>query len=224
MPNRPEHEGIAELVGRAPESNKGEVVVDGQNVVELEKLGISLMAVEDKIIVMFDDYKSGYECKTCSGKGKMSGCMTCECTGMDRFNQQCKNCGGKGALFEYICPDCQGKGGILVIPESAKSLPTTGVVVSMGPKTEAMELIQGIREVKESKFYTGNQEKALLQKLQEIPIRLGSRVIFGPHVGTLIPFKGNIKLKIMRVHEPLAVLFGKDSAARDFIDYETEQY
>jgi hypothetical protein len=40
----------------------------------------------------------------------------------------------------------------------------------------------------------------------------------------MIPFKGNIKLKIMRVHEPLAVLFGKDTAARDFIDYEVENH
>jgi co-chaperonin GroES (HSP10) len=195
---------------------KGEIVVDGQNVVELEKLGISLMAVEDKIIVMFDDYKSGFECKTCNGKTMIEDCPTCHRTGTDRFDQVCKTCLGD-SKFSYLCPECKGKGGILVIPDTAKSLPTTGIVVSMGPTTPAMKIIWWLRKFKFLKFW-------LMSKLLNTPIRLGSRVIFGPHVGTMIPFKGNIKLKIMRVHEPLAVLFGKDTAARDFIDYEVEQY
>lgn len=200
---------------------KGEVIVDGQNVVELQNLGISLMAVEDKIIVMFDDYKSGYECKDCKGAGLITGCVTCDNTGKDRFKQECKACRGAGDKFKRQCPTCKGKGGILVIPETAKSLPTTGVVVSMGPDTPAMKLIQSYRDLIDTEAF---QKEMILKRLKEIPIRLGARVIFGPHVGTLIPFKGNIKLKIMRVHEPLAVLFGKDTASRDFIDYETENY
>ena len=39
----------------------GKVIVDGQNVAEIENLGISLMAVEDKIIVMFDEYKLSHK-------------------------------------------------------------------------------------------------------------------------------------------------------------------
>lgn len=211
----------------------GEILVDGQNVVELEKLGISLMAVEDKIIVMFDDFKSGYECKTCGGVGKVYGCSVCDNSGKDRFDQECKICKGSGKAYQLSCPDCKGKGGILVIPETAKSLPTTGVVVSMGPDTPAMIHTKNLREnIKLRDSYTGTDtyDKQQLvvddckQRLAEIPVRLGSRVIFGPHVGTMIPFKGNIKLKIMRVHEPLAVLFGKDTSAKEFIDYEVDQY
>ena len=212
---------------------KGEIVVDGQNVVELQQLGISLMAVEDKIIVMFDDYKSGYECKNCKGKGIAEGCEVCANSGKDRFGQDCKFCLGKGKDYKKRCTECKGKGHLIFIPETAKSLPTTGVVVSMGPETRAMILTKNILENKKlQKNYAGtpkyDEYLAILADLEadlkETPIRLGARVIFGPYVGTLIPFKGNIKLKIMRVHEPLAVLFGKDTASRDFIDYETENY
>lgn len=213
--------------------SKGEVIVDGQNVVELEKLGISLLAVEDKIIVMHDDYKSGYECKTCKGEGKLTGCNTCHNSGKDRFGQTCKSCSGVPMNHITVCPDCKGKGGLLVIPETARSLPTTGIVVSMGPETEAMKLTKVILEEKERlKAEAGTESydrinrnlKDYLKRLEETPIRLGARVIFGPHVGTMLPMKGNIKLKIMRIHEPLAVLFGKDTAAKDFIDYEVEPY
>ena len=203
---------------------KGEIVVDGQNVVELQQLGISLMAVEDKIIVMFDDYKSGYECKNCKGKGKIGGCPVCLGTGKDRFEQTCKTCLGN-PKFAVLCKECKGKGHLIFIPETAKSLPTTGVVVSMGPETPAMKVTNRILNLgKGTEFDLNITEEQLREQLKQIPIRLGARVIFGPHVGTLIPFKGNIKLKIMRVHEPLAVLFGKDTASRDFIDYETENY
>ena len=170
----------------------GEVILDGQNCVELEKLGISLMAVEDKIIVMFDDYKSGYECKTCNGKGEVLGCGPCGNTGKDRFMQECKVCKGKGVEHKNICPDCKGKGGILVIPETAKSLPTTGVVMSMGPDTDAMkytrmirqalQIIEGYKKFKPEEVALEEeiQNKNITnwkEELKHIPIRLGSRVI-----------------------------------------------
>lgn len=203
----------------------GEIVLDGHNVAEIQELGISLMAVEDKIIVMHDDYKSGYECKTCKAKGYLEGCGFCADTGKDRFDQPCKNCKGEGKNLKITCPDCKGKQVWLEIPQTAKSLPTTGVVLSMGPETPAMKKTKEILDYQNSDLVIPQNiiDKAK-KELNEIPIRLGTRVIFGPHVGTMIPFKGNIKLKIMRVHEPLAVMFGKDAAARDFIDYETEQY
>lgn len=213
--------------------SKGEVIVDGQNVVELEKLGISLMAVEDKIIVMHDDYKSGFECKTCKGEGKLTGCQTCHNSGKDRFGQTCKSCNGVPMNHITVCPDCKGKGGLLVIPETARSLPTTGIVVSMGPETRAMILTRNYHEnLKLRETFAGTPKyndytkilEDILEDYNETPIRLGARVIFGPHVGTMLPMKGNIKLKIMRIHEPLAVLFGKDTAAKDFIDYEVENY
>lgn len=160
----------------------GEIVHDGFNVVELTSLGIKLESIEDKIIVMMDNYKSGYECKTCNGNKVIVTKSIVE--------------GGKDK--EETCPDCNGQGAILLIPEISKSLPTSGVVVSVGEKCRCMQ----------------GDEKS--------KIRLGARVIFSPHIGTLIPFKGNIKLKIMREHEPLAIMYGADAAARDFIDYDTD--
>lgn len=208
---------------------KGEILVDGQNVCEIQNLGISLMAVEDKIIVMFDEYKSGYECKDCKGTGKVHYLCDCELNGhpgyRNRFNEVCERCHGdyEKVRKEIQCKICKGFGNIIEIPQSAKTLPTTGVVVSMGPETPAM------KKTKEIILARDNQEpeehiKNLYQDLKDIPIRLGARVIFGPHVGTMIPFKGNIKLKIMRVHEPLAVLFGSDTGAKDFIDFESSNY
>ena len=165
------------------------------------------------------------------GKGFVLGCTTCDDTGKDRFQQTCKICNGLGIDYKIQCSECKGKGGLLVIPDNAKSLPTTGVVLSMGPKTEAMQYTKIIRKNQKyiSKwwfhlFFDERPYYKAIEELRDTPVRLGARVIFGPHVGTMIPFKGNIKLKIMRVHEPLAVIFGKDTAARDFIDYETEQY
>lgn len=218
----------------------GEVIVDGQNVCTIENLNISLMAIEDKIIVMFDEYKSGYECKDCKGTGKVQTVCVCENSGhpgfKNRFKQvACDFCGGdyeKGRR-ELICLVCKGFGNIIEIPQTAKTLPTTGIVVSMGPETPAMIATRNLIENKKLlKSYSGTAQydiqKAIvddnLEHLKNIPVRLGARVIFGPHVGTLIPFKGNIKLKIMRVHEPLAVLFGSEAGAKDFIDFESSNY
>jgi len=159
----------------------GEVIHDGYNVVNLTALGINLEAVEDKIIVLIDHYKSGYECTDCGGTGKIITKSIVE--------------GGKDK--EETCSTCGGKGGILIIPEMSKSLPTSGVVVSVGEKC---------------KSYNDPDCK----------VRLGARVVFSPHIGTFLPIKGNIRLKIMREHEPLCVMYGAEIAARDFIDYETQ--
>lgn len=164
-----------------------EVMFDGANVAELVELGICLEAIDDKIIVKMDSYRSGYECKTCHGKGFIKSTYK---TDPDK-----------------PCEDCHGKGALLAIPERAKSLPTSGIVISIGENTRAMMARRG---------------EILLHSPAKIDV--GARVIFGPHTGTLIPFKGNVQLKIMREHEPLAVMFGKDTGASDFIDYEVQQF
>ena len=53
-----------------------------------------------------------------------------------------------------------------------------------------------------------------------IKVRNGAKVLFQPHVGTMIPFKGSIRLKIMREYEPLAVIYGTDIDARQFMDFD----
>jgi hypothetical protein len=204
-----------------------EVNINNVNVVELVNLDISLMAIEDKIIVLHDNYKSGYECKDCNETGFVT-CTSCEGTGKNRFDSNCTTCEGKKQL---VCPVCKGQKLIIEIPQSARTLPTTGVVVSMGPLCPAMHIQRQLDfyqfEPTKDRYLTevGQQEKIRLEEeLTKIPIRLGARVIFGPHVGTFLPMKGNVKLKIMRVTEPLAVIFGKGCESKDFIDFESNNY
>lgn len=175
----------------------GEVIVDNDNAVEITDLKIQLEAVEDKIIVIMDQYKSGFECKTCGGTGKIKSTVVVDA--------------------EKECPECHGKGGLLVVPETAKSLPTLGTVVSLGPETPWMKnkyeymAFQNIGT--DIPFEKSNLSKTIL-------VRPGAKVLFQPHVGTMIPFKGNIKLKVMRAHEPLCVIYGSDVDTKDFLDFD----
>jgi co-chaperonin GroES (HSP10) len=183
----------------------GLVNIDSDNAVELVELGIQLEAVEDKIIVMMDSYKSGYECKECGGTGKVKSTVV------------------KGA--ERDCEACNGKGATLVVPEISRRLPTLGTVMSVGEKTNWAKFLSGEwlddqidREALLSCAPQLSDRKKSIEK--RIKIRPGAKVLFQPHVGTMIPFKGNIRLKIMREHEPLAVIYGTDIDARQFMDFD----
>lgn len=182
---------VAKLERQGATAQDDTVVVDEANTAHLIELGIYVEAIEDKILVKMDAYKSGYECKKCGGSGQVKGPY-------------------KDSEWES-CPECKGKGGIIIIPNSSKVLPTSGVVISLGENTKAARYARAIAHPT-----TAKAEDLLLQPR----ISLGTRVIFSPGVGTLIPFKGNIILKAMREHEPLAIMFGSDAAARDFIDYD----
>jgi co-chaperonin GroES (HSP10) len=161
--------GLGEVI---PETDLT-VEVDEKNVVEFPDAGIAFKAIANKIIILVDDYKSGYECAICGGTGKlfMSG----------------------GAQ----CPACKGTGHSLHIPEVSQSLPSTGVIVSIG-------------------------EDCAYWKNKTAPIRVGARVIFGPHIGTFIPIKGKIKIKMMTEKDPLAVIFGAAKNPTEFIDSESD--
>lgn len=143
---------------------------------------IGLEAVEDKILIKLDPYKSGFECKTCGGEGVIKKCI---CVGQDwpagqnRLGGPCKMCHGNyGALIGTDCLDCKGQGSLIVIPESAKQLPTSGIIVSAGPDCKRR--------------------------------KLGDRVLFGAHTGYFIPFKGNVKIRCMREDEILCLLYSKE--------------
>lgn len=183
------------------------VELDKVNVIHLKHLGLNLQAIEDKIIVLVDQYKTGYECKECGGTGKIKSAVVRDA------DRTCDACGGKGAL--------------LIIPQNVQALPSTGYVVSMGPLTPYMKLKAEIKEMKRDPSedeFTLLDIKEREDDLKEIPVQLGSRIVFGPHVGTYLPMKGNVRLKIMRVHEPLCIIFGKNLDDKDFIDYETQSF
>jgi|SRR6185312_3036361 len=185
----------------------GEINIDNDNAVELTELKIQLEAVEDKIIVIIDPYKSGYECSDCGGTGKIKSPVVIDAT--------------------KECPSCNGKGALIVVPEIAKSLPTLGRVVSVGEKTRwAKYLIcNSRRNLWWYKAYIWfrfgySLTRFLDNEQKEVKIRPGAKVLFQPYVGTMIPFKGNLRLKIMREHEPLCVIYGTDIEAKNFMDFD----
>src|ERR1700728_3756975 len=49
------------------------------NIVGLIELGVGLEAIGDNIIVLIDNYRSGYECTACKGTGKLRRVVRCTC-------------------------------------------------------------------------------------------------------------------------------------------------
>lgn len=109
-------------------------------------------ADNDKLIILQDTYRSGYECQTCFDENKhtlegreVSTVSCLECHGEGRrpkagnadLTVKCSECGGQGWK---VCPECKGKGGSIVMPEKEKGRPTTGTIVSIGPEVKNRKL------------------------------------------------------------------------------------
>jgi len=130
------------------------------NVVKLGTLEMEAHA--DKIIVVQDSFVSGYECARCGGRdirNEVSYIACPECKGKGRYWKEqrldktgeranilrtefkCANCKGTG---DISCPDCDGKGGSLVVPDASERRPTTGTIVSKGHLVTKFELGQAI--------------------------------------------------------------------------------
>src|ERR1700744_1774011 len=150
-------------------------VAKSKNIVFTVANKIAVEAVEDKIIVRLDEFRSGFECKTCGGSGIEPPCG-CNGTGKNRLGGTCKDCGGEPDRYVgQDCRACKGIGSKLVLPDSAKTLPSSGRIVSCGPDAHTR--------------------------------KVGERVLFGVHTGYFLPFKGNVKLRIMRETEVLCKIY-----------------
>jgi len=151
-----------------------------KNYVYVVRGKIALQAIEDKILILLDKFKTGFECTTCGGTGQLETCPACSGKGLNRFGDDCKTCGGTpGSFKDKDCYACKGVGTTIIIPESAKAIPTSGIIVSIGPNCTTR--------------------------------KIGDRVLFGAHTGYMLPFKGNVKLRIMREHEPLCSIYMLDT-------------
>lgn len=107
------------------------------------KLGsMELEAHADRIIVVQDDFVSGYECLTCKGKQEVV-CEGCRGTGHSLVvkDGKCSRCQGRKSI---VCPTCNGKGGVLIIPDNAERRPTTGEILSVGPLVKHFERGQSV--------------------------------------------------------------------------------
>jgi co-chaperonin GroES (HSP10) len=107
------------------------------------KLGaLTMEAFNDRLLVVEDEFRSGYECPDCVGKKKIRSpeleelvCDSCDGTGKSVIvrDAKCTRCKGQGRT---ICGTCKGKGGVIVVAQASERRPTTGTVVSIGYKVE----------------------------------------------------------------------------------------
>lgn len=210
--------GIQQLHARVEEENKHKsaqtITIDGTNIVEFPGFPYKFEALGEKILVSIDIFKSGYECRTCMGAKKIETKCVCEesdrpgykysQTMLDAFGTmgdgqnnarteiKCSECGGDylSKRDSSVCPECKGLGALLVIPDTSKNLPTTGVVVSMGSACDHSKL----------------------------GYKLGDRILFGPYTGNMIPTKAGLMLKTMDATAAMARIDGgEELAAFDFV-------
>jgi co-chaperonin GroES (HSP10) len=140
---------------------------------------VKFSSVSDRIIIEEDEFKSGYECQKCAGRGEIS----CDnCLGAGRYlmdaegkgtERKCSLCNGTGKVR---CPDCDGKGGTIVLPEVSMRRPTTGRVVSAGEKCKR--------------------------------IKVGMDVLYTSFAGHMIELQNATVLRILREDEVLCILEG----------------
>jgi co-chaperonin GroES (HSP10) len=162
--------------------NAIEVSTEVDNVIFIVGGKLGLEAIGNKILILIDKFKSGYECKDCNETGLFN---SCACTKLGSFGvkENGRTCHFKEACERQVvgstCRTCNGTGTTIKIPDNAKAIPTSGVIVSIGP---------------------------------EVTLRkIGERVLFGAHTGYFLPFKGNAKIRCMREDEPLCLIFSLDT-------------
>lgn len=85
---------------------------------------VGFAASGDRLVIEEDQFKSGYECKTCEGSGKVPSTVV----------------GGK----PKTCPTCDGKGGLLIVAEVSQRRPTTGIVRSAGEQCKVYKVGDGV--------------------------------------------------------------------------------
>lgn len=142
---------------------------------------LAIEAKNTRIVIVEDEFKTGYECRTCNGNLLVIAiadlCPMCKSTGYEKgFDgfSECRVCKGRKGVRE--CPDCKGKGGILIAPDSAKRRPTTGKVTSIGTDVKI--------------------------------IKVGDHVLYQQQAGSAITLKGNVVLRIIHEDEVIACLYG----------------
>lgn len=192
-----------------------ELVLDGTNKVAFPGFPYLFEAVHEKIIVSLDIFKSGYECKVCKGLKWID--TKCECEIEDRaglkYSEEqieelrrsigeevahareslpCPKCLGDYPSFRTRekCSSCKGLGATLILPETSKSQPTSGVIVSIGQTAR-----------------------------RDFPwLEIGQRILFGPYAGNMVPTKAGLVFKILDASNAWCIVEGAEDLGQfDFI-------
>lgn len=204
------------------------LVLDNSNKITFPGYPFKFEGLGEKILVSIDIFKSGYECKVCSGRKKIDTKCHCEKEGKPglrytaeeiatiraslgdgiadaRVEQKCTACLGDypAARSTTLCPSCKGLGAVLILPDTAKNLPTTGVVVSMGIGT--------------TDYWRDRQNKPPLN------YKVGDRILFGPYAGSMIPTKAGVLFKVLEADNAWCRIEGADGMGQfDFVMQDSE--
>lgn len=142
---------------------------------------LAIEAKNTRIVIVEDEFKTGYECKTCQGNLVVPAitelCPLCKSVGYEKTFEglaECRICKGRKGVRE--CGECKGKGGLLIAPETSKRRPTTGKVTSIGTDVKV--------------------------------IKVGDHVLYQQQAGSAITLKGNVVLRIIHEDEVIACLYG----------------
>jgi len=101
----------------------------------------ALRAIGDRVLILEDEFRSGFECKTCLGKGHSD--IKCKyCKGTGRYKGQdegfaCPDCevgtsDGRKSFGYELCSACKGLQASIIVPDNSKRPSLTGRVISIG--------------------------------------------------------------------------------------------
>lgn len=155
---------------------------------------IAMRANGDRLIILEDDFNSGYECTQCGGLGHTGKkCPHCRGTGLFKGRAEdgpCPDCRiGTDALAKslgyVLCPLCNGQGSTIIIPDESKRRPPTGRVIAVG------------RDVTE--------------------FAVGNHVMYTNYTGTDFELMSGVKLRIMKQHDVMCEIkkFNKNASMQD---------
>ncbi|HEX4503157.1 MAG TPA: hypothetical protein VH187_18645, partial [Scandinavium sp.] len=115
---------------------------ENDNIIYVGQAGFE--AFFNRVIVLQDEHRSGYECSRCEGKDIRNECSYIPCfncggTGKSVIvkDGKCSMCEGSGIV---VCPECKGKGALIVFADVSQTRPTTGTIVSVGENVQHFKL------------------------------------------------------------------------------------
>ena len=138
-------------------------------------------AMGDRVIVLEDPYKSGYECDECDGVGHHGvTCPFCKGTKFQKGDKEkgyCPDCNvgtlGVAKSLGYVpCEKCRGNAGYLIVPDDAKRRPPTGVIKARGKDCNLFDV--------------------------------GDRVMYTNYTGTDFELRGGHKVRIIKETDVMA--------------------
>lgn len=126
----------------------------------------TVWAMHDRVIVLEDEFKSGYGCPRCNPSGTdpggvtYVGCPACNATGKHPIvaHARCNECMGSKKV---VCPDCGGKGGLLVVAQETGRRPSSGTIVSAGSECKYLKVGDAVLFSNHAGYVVDLGEKAL---------------------------------------------------------------